>query len=659
MRIGVDTGGTFTDFIALHEGAIVRSKLPSTPGDPSRAVAAGVSTLDPRSLATVIHGTTVATNALLQGRLGKVAFVTNEGFEDILEIGRQARPDLYAFEIHKAPPLVPRERRIGVKQRTTSDGDSLVPLSARSIAAAVVAVKRTRPDAIAVGLLFSFLDGAAERALGRALSKLGVSVTLSSSIAPSIREYERFATTVANAALTPVVASYLLELERSLGSRSLFVFQSNGGTARAAAAAKTPVRLVLSGPAGGAVAAQRVATAAGLKAAIALDMGGTSTDVALLRGTPQRRSEIEFAGHPLVVPALDIESVGAGGGSIAYVDSSGMLRVGPRSAGAVPGPACYGKGDEPTVTDAHVVLGRLPLELAGGVTLDPLRSHRALANLGKQIGRSAVAAADAVLDLADAAMARAARIVAVARGADPRDLELIAFGGAGGLHASRLVRVLPCAGALVPPMPGHLSALGMVLADPEVDLSQTVLVRDVDTAAARRRLETALVRLERDARERLRASGVERMATVEVERDLACRYVGQTFTLDVPFSKRIIAAFHAAHAHAFGHAFSDRAIEVVDVKVRARAPRDIPFPVPRLPRGRKITPFAIARASHRGKATSIACYRRDELPVGSRIEGFARIDDDGATILVEPGDLAVVDRHGNLRIKSTRSSNRL
>lgn len=656
MFIGVDTGGTFTDFVALANGRVLRLKLPSTPHDPGAAVARGVEELDPSGEAIVVHGTTVATNALLERRLAKVTFVTNRGLEDVIEIGRQARPDLYALDVIRTEPLVPPSRRIGVAERTRGDGSIATKLTAAETKRVKREVAATAPEAIAIGLLYSFLEPGPERAIEEALRSLGLPISTSSAIAPSIREFERFSTTIANAALTPKVAGYLERLERALAPRRLFVFASNGGRVRAKTAAIRAVDLVLSGPAGGAVAAARVARYAGLRAAIALDMGGTSTDVALVRGVPERRSEIEIAGFPLLVPSLDIETVGSGGGSIAAVDSSGVLCVGPESAGADPGPACYGRGDAPTVTDAHVVLGRLPLELTSGVHLDLDRAERAVHRLGRRLGRDTVTTALAILDIADATMARAARRVAVNRSADPHDLELITFGGAGGLHAARLAHLLRCRGALVPAMPGHLSALGMLLADPEVDLSRTVLLRDPERRLGR--LEREFRALEREARDRLRHDGgVPRGESIVKQRGVMCRYVGQTFTLEVPFVQDLRSEFHRRHREAFGHAFEDRSIEIVDLRSRMSAPRNVGFPTP--PRSSRRGGFEAARTGSvrarfdRHGTVELPCYRRDLLRTNDSIPGPARIDDDGATIVVEPGFVARVDRRGNLRLTPT------
>lgn len=659
MRIGVDTGGTFTDFVFIKRGRIRVKKIPSTPDDPSRAILSGLEAERPLpDRAVLVHGSTVATNALLERKLARVTLVTNEGLEDVLEIGRQARPDLYAVEIEKPVPLVPAGRRLGVPARSGPDGEVVSPLRPADLTALRARVEKTRPEAIAVGLLYSYLDEKHEQRIARALRRLKIPVCTSAEVAPEVREYERFSTTVANAALIPVVTRYLEQLECSLPDVRLFVFQSNGGMARARSAARLPVRLVLSGPAGGAVAASRIATRAGLQHALALDMGGTSTDVSLVEGKPLRRGEISIDGLPLLVPSLDIQTVGAGGGSIAWVDQAGLLRVGPRSAGSDPGPACYGHSDEPTCTDAHIVLGRLPDRLAGGtVLLDPDRSHRALERLGKQLGRDARAAAEGVLQVADATMARAARVVAVGRGVDPRGLALIAFGGAGPLHAARLARALPCREALVPRLPGNLSAHGMALADAERDLVRSVLIRGPD--ARRTEVDAALRRLVEQGREELAADGLlESKRSLRVERTLDCRYAGQTYTLPVGPERSIARAFHREHEQRYGHAFPEREVEVVHVRVRLVVPGNTRSRPDDEPRRRRRAPAAAVvderDAWFDGRRVRVACYLRDALEAGHRIDGPAIIEELSSTTVVEPGFRAEVDRHGNLRLGPSR-----
>jgi len=659
MRIGVDTGGTFTDFVFLDRGRVQLKKLPSTPLDPARAILTGLEDRLPlKEGAVLIHGSTVATNALLTRALAKVVLVTNEGLEDVLEIGRQARPELYALEIEKPEPLVPRRRRLGVAERRASDGRPVTRLTRAALSELRERVERARADTIAVGLLFSFLDDRSERQVERALKPLGLPISLSADVAPEVREYERFSTTCANAALVPLVTRYLTRLERSLKGVRLFVFQSNGGLARVASAARQPVRLVLSGPAGGAVAVARIAKAAGLESALALDMGGTSTDVSLIEKVPLRRGEITIDGLPLLVPSLDIQTVGAGGGSIAWVDRAGLLQVGPRSAGSDPGPACYGRSDEATVTDAHLLLGRLPARLAGGeVELDPDRARHALERLGRKLGLGAREAAEGVLAVADATMARAARVVSVERGVDPRRLPLVAFGGAGPLHAARLSRALPCSHVLIPPLPGNLSAYGMALADAERDLVRSILIKDPDRQ--RKAIDQALDLLIQSGRDELEQDGLlPDRRKLRVERTLDCRYAGQTFSLPIraePGARSLEAAFHRAHAARFGHAFPERRVEAVNARVRLLVParRGVrrrsetlrPRPAPRAARtGERPVWFA-------GRTLVTPCFDRDRLSPGDRLEGPAIIEELSATTVVEPGYLARVDAAHNLVLR--------
>ncbi|MFG0320351.1 MAG: hydantoinase/oxoprolinase family protein [Planctomycetota bacterium JB042] len=667
MRIGVDTGGTFTDFVFLDGKSIHLAKIPSTPRDPGEAITAGLDAHRPAAApgrpdsgAVLVHGTTVATNALLQRRLARVTFVTNRGLEDVLEIGRQARPRLYALAPEKPAPLVPRARRIGLDERRDAAGREVVRPSDDDLDALAERVARTKPDVIAVGLLHSYLDGRSERRVGRRLKRLGVPVVLSSDVAPEVREFERSSTTVANAALLPGVAAYLDRLAAALrrrGRTKLFVFQSNGGMAHAAGAARNPVRLVLSGPAGGAVAAAAIARAAKLGPTMTLDMGGTSTDVALLDGAPTRRGEVEFDGLPLLVPSLDIRSVGAGGGSIATVDGAGLLRVGPRSAGSDPGPACYGRSDLPTVTDAHLVLGRLPETLAGGLALDRGRAHAALSKLGRALGLDAEDAAEGVLDVADATMARATRVVAVERGKDPRRLALLAFGGAGPLHAGRLLKLLPAREAVVPRLPGHLSAYGMALADAERDLARTVLIAAPDDA--RDAIDRALDALVEAGARELVADGLlgADRAGLEVTRTVDCRYEGQTATLEVPATARSLRrAFDREHEARFGHSFEERPVVAVNVRVRLRAGSG----AGRFrPKARRTPPARSAPARARlgrrpvrfaGRPVETPVFARDRLRPGDRLAGPAIVEEFGSTTVVEPGLTLTVDGPGNLRL---------
>jgi N-methylhydantoinase A len=483
--VGVDVGGTFTDLVAVVDGELVTAKVPSVRGAEAQGVAAALRAANLSAVDVLAHGTTVATNALLERRGARTALVTTEGFRDVLEIGRQARASLYDLAARHPAPLVPRELRFTVRERMGPDG-VLVELDERSLAAAVDAVRAAVVEAVAVCLLFSFLHPEHERRVGEALRAAlpGVRVSLSVELLPEFREYERCSTTVANAYLAPALSAYLGEIEPPP-----LVMQSSGGVVDAGAAADRPAACVLSGPAAGVAGAAFVAAAGGFDDVLTFDMGGTSTDVAtVLGGQAQVTAESIVAGVPIRFPMVDVHTIGAGGGSIAWIDDGGALRVGPRSAGASPGPACYGRGgEEPTVTDANLVLGHLRdgAVLGGEIVLDRAAAVRALERLGME----AREAAEGVVRVVDANMARALRVVSVERGIDPRRLALVAFGGAGPLHACALAEELGVERVLVPRASGVLSALGLAVADlrrdyigfgAQVDLPGATVTRYVD-----------------------------------------------------------------------------------------------------------------------------------------------------------------------------------
>ena len=550
MRVvGVDTGGTFTDFTV--EGEVY--KVRSTPDDPATAVLEGLARLD--GPLRIVHGTTVATNALLTRSGARTAFVTTAGVEDLLEIGRQDRRDVYALQPRRHRPIVAPADRFGARERLRADGSVEIPLELHDL---VERIGASGVEAVAVCLLHAYRNPAHEQALGEALAATGLPVSLSHRVANEFREFERAATTAANASLMPVLAPYIRRLEEALADHTLEVLQSNGGTATPAEVADLPVRTVLSGPAGGVVAAAELARRHGIADAVSFDMGGTSTDVALLRGAAEVLPEFRIDGLPLRVPVLDVHTVGAGGGSLAYTDALGALRVGPESAGADPGPACYGTGDRPTVTDAHVVCGHLTANdlLAGTLRLDVDRARRAV---GEQ-------AAD-ILRVADATMERAIRTVTVKRGVDPRPCALIAFGGAGGLHACSLADALGMWGVLIPPDPGTFSAHGMALADRRRDFVRTVLL-DVQECVARLDELLAPLRAEPAAQEIVTADA---------------RYVGQSHELNVPACSKLAEHFHNAHALAYGYCDPARGIEVVNLRRAAVDPARRPPIFP--PRG--------------------------------------------------------------------------
>jgi N-methylhydantoinase A len=552
MRIGVDAGGTFTDFVVLHDdGRWETFKLRSNPRAPAEVILAGLRKLAGGKGADVVHGSTVATNALLEQKGVRTAFVTTEGFEDLLEIGRQNRPELYNLTPVSRALLIPRELCFGVKERAHHDGTVARRPSAAELARLAGRLKRSGAKSIAICFLHSYRNSTNERAVAKALQREGVYVCVSHEISPEFREYERASTTAVNAYVGPLMDAYLSELDAARGFR-ISIMQSNGGFLSAHDAAKHAARTVLSGPAGGVIGAMRVAHASGYKKLLGFDMGGTSTDVSLIDGAPRETTEASIDGLPVRVPMLDIHTVGAGGGSIARIDAGGLLHVGPESAGADPGPACYGKGSLPTVTDAHVVLGHITSLLGGSMPVDAARAAKAIDGIAKGLKLTRKAAAEGIIRVANANMERAIRVVSVERGYDPRDFALLAFGGCGGLHACDIAQELGMKTVIVPRYAGMLSALGMVLADAVRDYSAGVL--------GRTDLEAEFAKLEKRALRESPGAVLERSADL--------RYVGQSYELSVAWP--VGGRFHRAHAKTYGYARPDREAEVVTIRVRAK-----------------------------------------------------------------------------------------
>jgi N-methylhydantoinase A len=657
MRIAIDTGGTFTDCVFLRDGRVEILKVLSTPQRPAQAIADSLERIVGARHAVpeldLICGTTVGTNALLERRGGLVALVTTAGFEDVIEIGRQARPRLYDFFVERPAPLVPGPRRIGLRERIGPDGRALLRPSPGEIRRVVNAVRRSGAESAAVCLLFSFANPAHEQRVARALRRAGLPVSVSHEILPEFREFERTATTVVNAYLVPVMSRYLGEIERHAGRLAraqVRIMQSSGGIVSARAAAREPVRTILSGPAGGILGGQYVAGRAGFSRVITFDMGGTSTDVALVEGGVRTTNESTVAELPVAVPMLDIHTVGAGGGSLARFDRAGALRVGPQSAGADPGPICYGRGEQPTVTDAHVVLGHISPEglLGGAFRLDESRTRRHMERARGPM-RSVEAFAQGIVDVANTTMEKAIRVISVERGYDPRDYTLVAFGGAGGLHACDLAKALGMPRVLIPTFPGALSALGILRADVVRDYSQTVRLAVPSVRAVRALLRRACDRLAKRGAGEMAREGFPARRLRE-ERLVDMRYVGQAYELTVPAAGDFVAAFHRAHERRYGYADPARAVEVVNVRVRLIGMT----PKPELPRSRRSgsdTRRALSgrrRAWFGGRAVTTTFYRREALRAGNVVRGPAVISEYSATTLVPPGWRAHVDGFGNL-----------
>jgi N-methylhydantoinase A len=673
MRIAIDTGGTFTDCVFVRDGKLEILKVPSTPRQPARAIGEALHRIltagsrEPRDVQEaldLICGTTVGTNALLERRGGRVALVTTAGFEDVIEIGRQARPRLYDFFVERPAPLVPRERRFGLAERIAADGRALLRPRQAELARVVKRIGHSGAQSVAVCLLFSFVNPAHEQAVARALRARGFEVSVSHEILPEFREFERTATTVVNAYLVPVMSRYLAQIETHAARHTsakarrgrVRIMQSNGGIVSAGVATREPVRTILSGPAGGILGATYVAGLAGYDRIITFDMGGTSTDVALAEGGLGTTNESQVAELPVAVPMLDIHTVGAGGGSLARFDRAGALRVGPESAGADPGPICYGRGEQPTVTDAHLVLGRIAAEgfLGGEFVLDERRAREWMERTRGPM-RSVEAFAQGILDVANAVMEKAIRVISVERGHDPRDYTLVTFGGAGGLHACELAAVLRMPRVLVPQFPGGLSALGILRADVAKDFSQTVRLTVRSARELRPALRRAFARIEQRGLGEMRSEGFA-PRQIRVERRLDVRYVGQAYELSVPEAGDFAAAFHRGHERRYGYADPARPTEVVNVRARLIGATPKPA-LTRLPRGGPGAAAAIAgrrRTVFAGRALRAPVYERAELRAGNRLAGPASVSEYSATTVVPPGWRARVDAYGNLILESAR-----
>jgi len=678
--IGVDVGGTFTDFHARNEdtGEDRVLKRPSTPDNPARAIVSGLDELlgggiDAAQVARLAHGTTVATNALIQGKGAPVAVVTTEGFRDLLEIGRQTRPRMYDFQADYPPPLAPRHLRFEVAERIGADGEVVRELTGEALAAVAAQVRESGAASCAVCLLFSFLNPAHERAIGRALEKAvpGLQVSLSSAVQPEFREYERFSTALVNAWLQPTISAYMDSLEEEVSTRlpgvRLGINQSSGGLMSVARARAFPVRTALSGPAAGVVGAVHVARAAQAADVITLDMGGTSADVCLIR---EYRADVgvarKVADFPIRLPMVDVHTVGAGGGSIAWFDRDGLLKVGPHSAGADPGPACYGQGGSaPTVTDANLVLGRLSAHglLGGGMPLDVDAARAAIAPLAERLGFSIERTALGILDIVTATMVRAIRAVSVERGHDPRECALMAYGGAGALHAGLVARELQMRSIAVPPAPGILCAQGLVVADLTEELVRSRRVAlDAAGLLALRELMDDLWREAVIWFQREQVDAQHR----EAELFLDMRYVGQNFELRVavgsadgsrapqlPDLNQLAEMFNGAHRKMYGYANDDDAVEVVNMRMALRGayrsePSATAVAIDEPP---SAEPGAM-RAVYFDDSGAIdtPVFTRAGLHAGQSIDGPAIIEQLDATTVLFPGDVAQVNSAESLII---------
>jgi N-methylhydantoinase A/oxoprolinase/acetone carboxylase beta subunit len=648
-RLGIDTGGTFTDFVYLGPDGLVVHKQRSTPDDPSRSILEGIRHLTGGGAAVdVVHGSTVATNAVLERKGARVALVATKGFEDVLKIGRQTRPELYNVFVAARPPLVDPDLTLGVTERLDASGTVLESLDEEEVDHLARLIHDRGATIVAVCLLHSYANPTHERQVALWLRQSGLVVCTSHEVLPEYREFERWSTTVVNAYVTPLMDKYLGTLQESVPSLS--IMQSNGGCISASAARAQAVRTVLSGPAAGVVGARAVAGAAGFPRVISFDMGGTSTDVSLINGEIGRTTDSKVGDFPVRLPVIDIHTVGAGGGSIAYLDTGGALRVGPRSAGANPGPVCYGLGDELTVTDANLLLGRLDPEyfLGGRMSIDVARAQRVAAAAAKSMKLSVPELAEGIVRIANANMERAIRVVSVERGHDPRDFALLAFGGAGGMHACEIAHQLEMSTVIVPRHAGVLSALGMLVADVTKDYSASVLKPSAGLTL--KDLERACAPLVDTAKAELRSEGFTPARQV-ITRSVDVRYVGQSFEITLPLEAGYRAAFDRAHGKTYGYSNPDRATEVVNVRVSAAGITDKPaLPAVKVRGTRKAKPGAVRAGRFGGKNVRISYYRWDDLVPGASAAGPAVIAGAEATAVVPPGWKFRLDGHGNLLV---------
>jgi N-methylhydantoinase A len=655
LRIAIDSGGTFTDCVWLEGSSLRILKVFSTPADPSQAIAEAVAKIAPAAADVVIlHGTTVGTNTLLQRKGARVAFVTTAGFEDSIEIGRQHRPRLYDFFFEKDPPLAPADLRFGVEERTSAEGKVLRAPDQPSLTALATHIAARKPEAIAVSLLFSFANPSNEQQVVQALQKVGAPLSVSYQILPEFREYERASTVVVNAYLQPVMQRYLEGLRNRAGQRNrarIFVMQSSGGITALETAATQPVRTVLSGPAGGVVGAAALARRSGFEKIISFDMGGTSTDVALVEGTASTTNEAEVAGLPVRVPILDIHTVGAGGGSLARFDAGGALRVGPESAGADPGPICYGRGERPTVTDANLLLGRLPADqfLGGDFTLDLARTQKMVQQWLKTSGSrlSVEEFAAGVIRVVNANMEKAIRVVSIERGYDSRQFALVAFGGAGAMHACELAQALRIPRVIVPAYPGALSALGILISDVVKDHSRTVLlrVRELQT----KKLDQLYTELQRAISSELQKEGWKGKAVFEKSADL--RYRGQGYELNLAFGPDLLQRFHAEHQRRYGYSSPDREVEIVTVRLRGRVASPEKLKDLNIEGRAGKLKESSGHVWFGGKKVKTQILPRESLKKGKSYHGPAIVTEYSATTVVPPGLKFQSDKAGNLIIE--------
>jgi N-methylhydantoinase A len=659
VAVGVDTGGTFTDFVyKTPEGWKVYKTL-STPENPARAILEGLKVIGDNLPRYIVHGTTVATNTLLERKGAKTAFVTNKGFKDVIEIGRQNRERLYDLHYRREKPLVPRHLRFEVDCRVNSKGQIVKDIDPKEVEELIENLKREGVEAVAVCFLFSFLNPRHEELVGKLIrEKLkGVHVSVSSEILPEFREFERASTTVVNAYVAPKMASYIQTLKEGLSPEDrLVIMQSSGGVISADTVIREPVRTVLSGPAGGVVGAWKIGKLAGFEKLITFDMGGTSTDVSLVDGKPSFTTETKISGIPIKVPMIEIYTVGAGGGSVVWIDEGGALKVGPQSAGAKPGPICYGRGGKDiTVTDANLFLGRLAPDhfLGGKMKLHTQEVERAFKKLSERLKVEPHRLAEGILEIANTKMEGAIRVISVQRGYNPSEFTLVSFGGAGGMHALFLAQKLGIPRVLIPKNPGLLSAMGMLLADLVRDYSLTVMLPlEGGEEEIYRHLRELFKTLENRALEEMEREGFTQLGKdLFLEHSLDVRYRGQSYEVNIPFTPRIRESFEEVYKNLYGYTLENRPLEVVNIRLKAVGIGEKP-PLERIPKsdGKLLSRAVVGeqKTFFGGKAYTVKVLDRERLRAGDRWDFPSIVVEYSSTTVIPPGFSVEVDPFGNL-----------
>lgn len=656
---GVDTGGTFTDFIYRSDKGWGVYKLLSSPSDPAESVLRGLEHILKTKTYKIVHGSTVATNAILERKGANMVLITNKGFEDVIEIGRQNRTELYNLSYNRKPQLVTKELRFGIDCRVNSEGEIVKDIEQSKLEKLVSIVEKIKPESIAVCFLFSYLNPKHELQVEESLKKLSLPISLSHRILSEFREYERASTTIINAYVSPKMKRYIKNITDKIDNNELRIMQSNGGSISADVAMSESVRTILSGPAGGAVGAYEIGKMAGYSKLITFDMGGTSTDVALIDGKLPLTFESTIADFPIKVPMIDIHTVGAGGGSIAYIDAGGSLKVGPESAGADPGPICYGKGKQITVTDANLYLGRIVPEyfLGSNMKLERENLNEYFRKMSNDVGLSETELAEGILDVANASMEKAIRVISVERGFDPREFMLFSFGGAGGMHAAFLASLLSIPKVFVPKNPGILSAIGMLMADIIKDYSLTVMLKSEYTDF--KDIKKMFKPLDESGINDLKKEGIDDN-NILLEHYLDMRYFGQSYEIMVPFDENYIDNFHNLHKQNYGYADKDKKIEIVNLRLRARG-------IPQKPEFEKIelgsktierdTVLGIKDVIFKSKMHRTKLISRDRLKCGNVIDGPAIVVEYSSTIVLPPGSITTVDEFGNLIVDVQGVSN--